>query len=206
MRARTFATPRSRCERPANRLRVLVFHDHVGLGKETGASAVQALKFRSGDRIANANAAALNDPCCDAALSAHRIVATDAQDLLHAGARMTISGHLQQSFADSEPPFLQGKQIDARNDDITTDEVWRDGPVEPEETGDCAQVFRADQRYLSTTAHVLIAITNDPACSFKFGRLDVNHLRSSFRAQADPDNTSGQDGSGHESGEWRLRV
>ena len=74
-----------------------------------GALSLRAATAFSGvrrDCIANAYRPALDDACGDAAEAANSIVASNAEDFVHSGARVTFPRGFQNRGANPETPFL----------------------------------------------------------------------------------------------------
>ncbi len=71
-----------------------------------------------GYRIAEPDIAGRHDPCGYPAMAAHRVIAAQAEDLLHAGAGVAIPRRLQHRIAQVEAPSTKCVQADPANNEV----------------------------------------------------------------------------------------
>lgn len=139
-------------------------------------------------------------------MTAHGVIAADAQGLLHARTGMAVTGSFQQRISNLEMLVLQREQIDSRHNNVSTQHGWRD-IVMAKETCDCRKMFLLNQRHLARAVSArLVAIAGQPLASFGKDRRSCDHRCAARRPKTDPDNVPVQRRRIQQSSQQGLRM
>lgn len=152
--------------------------------------------------IAHGNFAGLEDGGAPSSMAAHGIVTSVAERLFHPRAWGTYLGELEDGTSYEEGCFLKGNQVDARDDDISAEEIWGE-TVSPHECCDDRKVFGLDQGHGALALSSTVAFE---AALLDLDGLHLHHVRPPFWPYADPGDLALGGVSGHHVGKIGQSV
>lgn len=157
-------------------------------------------------RVADAHHTTLQDPGRDAAMAAHRVVATRPQAFLHARAGLALPRAFEHSLTDTKTAVPERRETDAGDDQVAAQQHGING-VEPCQLCDGTEMFLLDEGDLALAATTCgTVIPFDAGVGGQLCRIDGPNRRARHRAQPDPVHAAAARKAGAQIGEGGVVV
>jgi len=143
------------------------------------------------DLVSDPDGARFEDADRDAAVAADGVIAAGTEGLFHPRAGVTLPRAFEQRFADAESAILERQQVDAGDDEVSSEHRRLNG-FAAEERGDHGKMLGLDQRDLALAAagrRVVVVVEAGANADRGFG--DLNDLAAAGRREADPFEAAG---------------